>query len=94
MRHFLAQLFKYQFYRSMCRASGHVGPLHRCSFFGSKVAGKKLHAMLALGRSRPWPEALRAFTGEENIDTGALLEYYAPLKAWLDEQNRGQTLGW
>jgi peptidyl-dipeptidase A len=94
MRYFLASLFKYQFYRGMCRASGYVGPLHRCSFYGSKAAGEKLNAMLSLGRSRPWPEALRAFTGEEDIDASALLEYFAPLKAWLDEQNRGQKLGW
>ena len=94
MRYFLAMLFKYQFYRGMCHLSGHVGPLHRCSFYGSKAAGEKFRAMLTLGRSRPWSEALRAFTGEEDVAAGALLEYYAPLRAWLDEQNRGQKLGW
>jgi len=94
MRYFLAAVFKFQFYRGMCRLSGYVGPLHRCTFYGSKEAGEKFHAMLALGASRPWPEALRTFTGEDNIDASALLEYFAPLKAWLDEQNRGQKVGW
>ena len=25
---------------------------------------------------------------------GALLEYFAPLKAWLDRQNAGAPVGW
>jgi hypothetical protein len=44
--------------------------------------------MLALGASKPWPEALKAISGEDRLDGGALLDYFAPLKAWLDEQNR------
>ena len=40
-----------------------------------------------LGQSRPWPEALEMLTGEKRMDAGALLEYFAPLKKWLDQQN-------
>jgi len=87
-RYFLAEMLQFQFHRALCRAAGYSGPLHRCSIFESKAAGEKFRAMLALGASRPWPEALKAMTGEERIDGSAIVEYFAPLKAWLDEQNR------
>jgi peptidyl-dipeptidase A len=93
-RYFLAYILEFQFYRAMCRASGYTGPLHRCTFFGSKPAGAKLNHMLEMGQSRPWPEALEALTGEKKMDAGAILEYFAPLKQWLDEQNEGKKVGW
>jgi peptidyl-dipeptidase A len=93
-RYFLAGILKFQFYRAMCQAAGHQGPLHQCSFYGSKEAGKKLWAMLALGASKPWPDALEAMTGQRRMDGSALLEYFAPLRAWLEEQNRGRSCGW
>jgi peptidyl-dipeptidase A len=94
MRYFIARVLQYQFYKAACDQAGWTGPLHRCSFFGSKEVGAKLNAMLALGASKPWPEALEAFTGERAIDGSAILAYYAPLSAWLKEQNAGQTCGW
>jgi peptidyl-dipeptidase A len=93
-RYFLARLLQFQFHRAMCRAAGQTGPLHQCSVYGSKEAGAKLGAMLALGASKPWPEALFAMTGERTIDGSALLEYFAPLATWLKEKNAGQTCGW
>ena len=57
-RYFLARMLQFQFYRALCRAAGQTGPLHTCSFDGSKEAGRKLQAMLALGASKPWPDAL------------------------------------
>ncbi|HEY0712332.1 MAG TPA: M2 family metallopeptidase [Polyangia bacterium] len=93
-RYFLARLLQFQFHRAMCRAAGQNGPLHQCSIYGSKEAGAKLGAMLALGASKPWPEALFAMTGERTIDGSALLEYFAPLATWLKEKNAGQTCGW
>ncbi|GGY63459.1 M2 family metallopeptidase [Pseudoduganella albidiflava] len=87
-RYFLANLLQFQFHRALCREAGYEGPLHACSIHGNEKAGKKLRAMLELGTSKPWPEALKAISGEDRIDGGALLEYFAPLKAWLDEQNR------
>ena len=56
--------------------------------------GAKLDKMLAMGKSRPWPEALYAMTGERQIDATAILDYFAPLEKWLDEQNKGRTVGW
>ena len=95
MRYFLARIYQFQFHRALCKAAGHTGPLHRCSIYGSKAAGDKLKAMLAVGASRPWPEALQAMTGETQAWTrAALLEYFAPLQAWLDRQNKGKPVGW
>jgi len=94
LRYFLAELYKFQFYRALCRAAGHQGPLHRCSFYGSAAAGERLKTMMSMGASRPWPDALRALTGEDRLDASALLEYYAPLREWLEQQNRGHKVGW
>src|SRR5688572_6084634 len=94
MRYFLARVLQYQFYKAACDAAGWTGPLHRCSFFGSEETGRRLNAMLELGLSKPWPEALEAFTGTRSIDGSAILAYYAPLQAWLEEQNAGRTCGW
>lgn len=86
-RYFLAHLLQFQFHRALARAAGCSGPLHRCSIYQSREAGAKLKAMLEMGASRPWPEALQALTGETRMDATAMLEYFAPLKRWLDEQN-------
>jgi len=94
MRYFLARLLQYQFYKAACDAAGWKGPLHRCTFFGSKEVGTRLNAMLELGSSKPWPEALAKFTGSQAIDGSALLAYYAPLAEWLKQQNAGKTCGW
>jgi peptidyl-dipeptidase A len=93
-RYFLARILQFQFYRAMCRDAGHVGPLHRCSFYGSREAGARLARMLQSGQSQPWQETLFAMTGERNIDAAALIDYFAPLKTWLDAQNAGKPTGW
>jgi peptidyl-dipeptidase A len=93
-RYFLAHILEFQFYRALCRESGYKGPLNRCTFYGSKEAGAKFNKMLAMGQSKPWPDALEVLTGERQTDAGALLEYFAPLKQWLDAQNNGKKVGW
>jgi peptidyl-dipeptidase A len=93
-RYFLAHVLQFQFYRAMCREAGFTGPLYRCSFFGSKEAGAKLARMLEAGQSRPWQETLYEMTGERQMDAGAMMEYFAPLKAWLNRQNQGKPVGW
>ena len=87
-RYFLADILQYQFHRGLCRIAGYQGPLHRCSIYNNAAAGAALRKMLAMGQSRPWPEALKALTGEDKMDATALLDYFAPLQKWLDEQNR------
>ena len=94
LRYFLANILQFQFYRALCQAAGQTGPLYRCSFYGSREAGRRFAAMLALGASRPWPDALEQLTGSRTMDAGALLEYFSPLKAWLDRQNAGVPVGW
>ena len=47
--------------------------------------------MLQMGRSKPWPEELAAFSGERDIDASAISDYFAPLSVWLDQQNAGQV---
>jgi len=94
VRYFLARIYQFQFYKAMCDASGYKGPLNRCSFFESKEAGARLKTMLEMGASKPWPQAMRAMTGEDKGDAAAMLEYFKPLLVWLREQNRGQKEGW
>ena len=93
-RYFLAEILEFQFYRALCRESGYTGPLNRCTFYGSKEAGAKFNKMLAMGQSKPWPDALEALTGGRQVDASAILEYFAPLQKWLDEQNKGKKVGW
>lgn len=94
MRYFLADILEFQFYRAMCQASGYTGPLNRCTFYQSKEAGAKLNKMLEMGASKPWPDALETLTGQRQMDASAILDYFAPLKKWLDEQNKGLKAGW
>jgi peptidyl-dipeptidase A len=98
-RYFLAHILQFQFHRALAQKAGcdlKTTPLHRCSIANSKEAGKAFEQMLALGISKPWPDALQALTGKREIDATAVVEYFAPLKKWLDEQNAaaGQTPGW
>ena len=92
-RYFLAHILQFQFHRALCREAGFQGPLYQCSIYGNEAAGKKLRAMLEMGQSRPWPEALYALTGEKQMDATAIIDYFAPLKKWLDEQNQGKKIG-
>jgi len=94
MRYFLARVLQFQFFKAACDQAGWTGPLHRCSFYGNEEVGRKLNAMLEMGASRPWPDALEVFTGTREMSGEAMAEYFAPLKAWLDEQNRGKRQGW
>ena len=49
--------------------------------------------MLEMGRSRPWPDALEALTGERQMDATAIIDYFKPLKDWLDAQAAAETPG-
>jgi peptidyl-dipeptidase A len=93
-RYFLAHILQFQFHRELAKIAGCTAPLHRCSIYGSTEAGARLDAMLRMGQSRPWPDALEALTGSREMDATAIVDYFAPLKAWLDEQITGQPVGW
>jgi peptidyl-dipeptidase A len=94
VRYFLARIYQFQFHKALCQAAGYTGPLDQCSIHDSRAAGAKLMAMLALGASKPWPDALELVGAGRKADAGPLLEYFAPLKQWLAEQNKGQQCGW
>ncbi|MDB4935209.1 MAG: Peptidyl-dipeptidase precursor [Labilithrix sp.] len=94
VRYFLARIYQFQFHRALCKAAGHKGSLDTCSIYGNKEAGAKLRAMLQLGQSKPWPEALAVLSGEKKADASAMLEYFAPLRTYLKEQNKGEQCGW
>jgi peptidyl-dipeptidase A len=94
VRYFLAAILQFQFHRALCRAAGQKGPLHRRSIYNNKTVGAELKRVLEMGQSQPWPAALDALTGETQMDATAILDYFAPLKTWLDEQNKGHRVGW
>ena len=93
-RYFLAAILQFQFHRAFCKLIGHEGPLHTCSIYQNKEAGKRLAEMMATGQSRPWTEAMKIMTGGEKMDASAILQYFEPLHAWLKEQNQGKRCGW
>jgi peptidyl-dipeptidase A len=94
MRYFLADILQFQFHRSLSKIAGCTSPLNRCSIYGNQEAGKRLNAMLEMGESRPWQDALETLTGQRQMDATAIRDYFAPLQKWLDEQNRGKPIGW
>ena len=93
-RYFIAHILQFQFHKAACEIAGWQGPLHRCSVYGSETVGKRFNAMLEMGSSRPWPEALETFTGTTDMDGSAVVEYFAPLVDWLKEQNAERSCGW
>ena len=94
LRYFLSFVLQFQLHKSLCEASGHEGPLHQCSIYGSKDAGQKLQKLLEMGSTKPWPDALEQVTGTRQMDASALLEYFAPLDSWLSKETSAMTCGW
>jgi peptidyl-dipeptidase A len=93
-RYFLADILQFQFHRALSKTAGCTLPLHRCSIYESKAAGEKLNAVLTLGQSKPWPDALAVMAGTTQMDASAIIDYFAPLDKWLDEQLKGAKTGW
>lgn len=94
LRYFLSYILQFQLHRAACEMAGWAGPLHRCSIYGNKEVGRRLEAMLAMGRSRPWPDVLEEFTGSRQMDASALVEYFQPLMVYLKTQNASRQCGW
>jgi peptidyl-dipeptidase A len=93
-RYFLSHILQFQFYKALCDAAGHEGPLYSCNFANNPEAGKRFWAMLQRGSSQPWQQTMKELTGGEQMDGSAVLEYFAPLQEWLLEQNQGKDCGW
>ena len=93
-RYFLANILQFQLQRTLCEIAGHEGDLQSCSLYGSKEAGAKLWELLQKGESQPWEDTLEEFAGTREMDATAIIDYFAPLMAYLEEQNAGRTCGW
>jgi peptidyl-dipeptidase A len=93
-RYFLARILQYQFHESLCEAADYQGNLNRCTIYGNQAAGERLANMMKMGASKPWPQALEVISGTRSMDASAIIDYFAPLKSWLDQQNQGRTCGW
>jgi peptidyl-dipeptidase A len=94
LRYFLSFVLQFQFQKAACDQIGWTGPLHRCSIYGHKEVGAKFGKMLEMGASKPWPDALEAFTGTREMSGKPMVEYFEPLTVWLKDKNKGQTCGW
>lgn len=94
LRYFLSFILQFQFHEAACRIAGWDGPLHRCSIYGNEEVGRRFREMLELGASVPWPEALERFTGTREMDASAIIAYFEPLMAYLEERNAGRQCGW
>jgi peptidyl-dipeptidase A len=94
LRYFLARVLQFQFYEAACKQAGWQGPLHRCTVYGNREVGERFNRMMEMGQSRPWPDALEAFTGTRQMDGSSMVHYFQPLMTWLEQQNRGRQCGW
>ncbi|GAA6173293.1 M2 family metallopeptidase [Colwellia sp. KU-HH00111] len=92
-RYFLAHIQQFEFHRALCEISGNTDPIHRCSIYNNKDAGKALNTMLEMGSSQPWQQAYKVLTGNEQMDATAILDYFAPLHTWLKDKNQGKECG-
>ncbi len=94
LRYFLSHILQFQFHQAACEMAGWEGPLHRCSIYGNEEVGARFNAMMELGSSQPWPDALEAFTGTRQMDGSAITAYFQPLMDHLREENEGRSCGW
>ena len=93
-RYYLASIMQYQFHEALCNLIDYDGYLHECSIYGNKEAGDKIITTMAMGQSLPWQDAFENLTGSRQLSGKSILNYYAPLKKWLDEENKNRTCGW
>jgi peptidyl-dipeptidase A len=93
-RYYLARIMQYQFHESLCRGMGFEGPLHECSIYGNEYAGQKIISTMAMGQSVPWQDTFENLTGSRSLSGQSVINYYKPLKDWLDNQNEGRVCGW
>ncbi|MEQ8300600.1 MAG: M2 family metallopeptidase [Hyphomonas sp.] len=94
LRYFLSYVMQFQFHKAACEQAGWEGPLHRCSIYNNKEVGERFNAMMEMGASKPWPDALESFTGTREMDGSAIVEYFDPLMVYLKQENAGQSCGW
>jgi len=96
LRYFIANILQFQFYRALCRLQGETKRLHMCDIYGNEDVGKRFKDMLAMGNSKPWSEILESLTGENKLESKAMLDFFEPLYDWLKKENsaKGYPVGW
>lgn len=87
-----AQVFKYQLHDYIARKILHQPP-QSCNYANNKAVGDFMKSIMEKGATEDWRQVLEEATGEK-FSTRAMLDYYAPLMKWLQEQNKGRTIGW
>ncbi len=88
----VATVIRYQLLDHIARNILHQPP-QSCDLASSPAVGVFLRGLLEKGATEDWRKLLRDATGEE-LSARAMLEYFAPLQRWLEEQNRGREIGW
>lgn len=88
----IAQVFKYQLHDYIAKHILHQPP-QACNYANNKEVGDFLRKIMEKGQTEDWRKILKEATGED-LSTRAMVEYYAPLMKWLEEQNKGRPIGW
>jgi peptidyl-dipeptidase A len=87
-----ATVFKFQLHDYIARKILHQPP-QACNYADNKEVGAWLDKILKKGGTEDWRKVLKEATGED-ISTRAMADYFKPLQAWLEEQNKGRQIGW
>ncbi|XP_066994765.2 angiotensin-converting enzyme [Anabrus simplex] len=103
IRYFISSIIQFQFHRALCIEAGlynpknkYERPLHQCDIYHNAKAGNLIKRMMQMGSSRPWPDAMEVMTGQRKLTPSGILEYFAPLQRWLENENsfKREFIGW
>jgi peptidyl-dipeptidase A len=88
----IAQVFKYQLNDHIAKKILKQPP-QSCNYANNKEVGDFFRKIMEKGKTEDWRKVIKEATGEE-LSTRAMVEFYAPLMTWLQEQNKGRPIGW
>ncbi|KAL7031428.1 hypothetical protein ACKWTF_007011 [Chironomus riparius] len=97
IKYFVATILQFQIYAELCSAANHIGPLHTCDFYRSREAGRLLSDFMQRGASLSSSQLIKLITRGKTsrLSVDPLLEFFRPLEAWLESQNRDESIiGW
>jgi peptidyl-dipeptidase A len=64
---------------------------HNTDYYGSAEVGAFLDGILRLGATEDWRDVMVEHLGQQ-ISAQPMLDYFAPLVTWLEEENKGRTV--
>ncbi|HLO65952.1 MAG TPA: M2 family metallopeptidase [Holophaga sp.] len=88
----MATVFKFQMHDYICKRILKQD-VHAADYSNRKDVGAFLKAFMDKGATVDWRKLLKETTGED-LSTRAMAEYFKPLVAWLEVQNKGRQIGW